>query len=232
MSRISSSAATWSCLVILLSVHLAMNHAAVRAVSMRSLNRQRSNIALSRFLDDGRIMTPEEVSRQERIFERNNILRWNCSPALAKASIGMPLQKLISVLAPMHAATGSTRDPESQLQHLIETFSNEKYLLWFDARAVVVLIVIKEGADPQSLLKAWAQALLIAHRYHEDNATCALAEGVFQLVRSSLKDVSSKFEDCLAGLSAAGWDVDIGSLEISSTTRLRLDTNNCIGQSS
>ena len=197
---------------------------------MRSLNRQRANIVLSRFLEETRILTPTEVSREERIFEHGNVLRWNCSSALAKAFIGVPLQKIISVLAPTHAATGSTRDPKSHLQHLFETFSDEKYLLWLDAKAMNIFIVIKEGAEPESLLKAWAQALLIAHQYHEDNATCASADEVFRLIRSSLRDVSSKFENCLAGLSAAGWKTDTGSLETASATRLRLTSNsNSIG---
>lgn len=41
VSYVSSPLATWSCLVLLLSIHLAMNRAAVKSVSMHSLNRQR-----------------------------------------------------------------------------------------------------------------------------------------------------------------------------------------------
>ena len=224
VARVSSEMATWSCLILLLSMHLALNHAAVRAVSMRSLNRQRATILMSRFLSEDRVLTPEAVSQAERLFEKGSSLRWEGSPVLAKAFIGVPLQTLIDGLAPTHAATGSTRDPESRLQQLIEIFREEKYLLWFDAPSTTVWIVIREGAAPRSLLQAWTHALLIAHQSHDREATCASAEGTFQLIRSSLHTVSRKFDVSFSRLSAAGWDTEIGSLETASATRLRLSS--------
>lgn len=51
VSHIASYTATWIALVTLLTVHLGMNYAAVRAVQMTSLNRQRANIVFSTLLD-------------------------------------------------------------------------------------------------------------------------------------------------------------------------------------
>ncbi|PLN84199.1 DUF647-domain-containing protein [Aspergillus taichungensis] len=51
VSHITSYTATWISLVTLLTVHLGMNYAAVRAVQMTSLNRQRANIVFSTLLD-------------------------------------------------------------------------------------------------------------------------------------------------------------------------------------
>ncbi|PKY04044.1 DUF647-domain-containing protein [Aspergillus campestris IBT 28561] len=51
VSHITSYTATWISLITLLTVHLGMNYAAVRAVQMTSLNRQRANIVFSTLLD-------------------------------------------------------------------------------------------------------------------------------------------------------------------------------------
>ena len=178
-------------------------------------------------------MTPEEVSQHESIFAKGSSLRWQGSAPLAKASIGVPLQKLLNAVSPSHTTTGSVHDPKMHLQQLTKTYIDEKHLLWFNVRTKEILIVIKEGADSKSLLKAWAHALVIAHRYSEDEATCASVEGILELVRSSLEDVSSQFDKFLKQSDAAGWDTEIGSLETTSATRLRLSTkSDKIGPSS
>ncbi|RHZ62643.1 RUS1 family protein [Aspergillus thermomutatus] len=51
VSHVTSFAATWTSLLLLLTVHLGMNYAAVRAVQMTSLNRQRANIVFSTLLE-------------------------------------------------------------------------------------------------------------------------------------------------------------------------------------
>ncbi|CAG8898326.1 unnamed protein product [Penicillium egyptiacum] len=51
ISHITSFSTTWLILLILLALHLSMNYAAVRAVQITSLNRQRANIVFSALLD-------------------------------------------------------------------------------------------------------------------------------------------------------------------------------------
>ena len=96
--------------MLLISVHLATNHAAVRSVSMRSMNRQRANIVLSHLFHDKRALTPEEVSFEERIFEWDGVLRWKGSAPIAKARIGVSLRCLLTSLAPAHDVTGAISD--------------------------------------------------------------------------------------------------------------------------
>ncbi|TKA67954.1 hypothetical protein B0A49_07548 [Cryomyces minteri] len=80
VSWVSSPLATWSTLLLLLSIHLATNHAAVRAVSMRTLNRQRANLVFSHLIEDDEVLTPEEVSKKERIFDWDGVLKaWACA---------------------------------------------------------------------------------------------------------------------------------------------------------
>lgn len=203
-----------------------MNHAAVRAVRMQTLNRQRANIVLSTFLDHGTALTPLEVSRQERIFEWDGVLRWRGSSPLAQAKIGSSLQGIVSSLGPSHPVTGATSDPGSVLVKLIEIFALEDYLLWYSSSERIVYIVLKDGVRARSQLKAWAQGLMLVHRLPTLKlATNATAEKdqVLELVEMSLSDVSKCWETCTEQLKAAGWAVDVATLETASGTRIRLD---------
>ena len=111
VSHITSYTATWISLVTLLTVHLGMNYAAVRAVQMTSLNRQRANIVFSTLLESDlphaasdtattttptptpaqanhpphwHICTPAQAAKQERIFtSRGNILKWTTAQTVS-----------------------------------------------------------------------------------------------------------------------------------------------------
>ena len=206
----------------LLSLHLATNHLAVRSVSMHSLNRQRANIVLSNLLLDKKALTPEEVSAEERIFEWDGVLRWKGSAPLAKARIGVPLQNLLSSLAPAHDVTGAVNDGNLILQHLTRIFELENFLMWYDARGKVAFIVLKEQASSQSQLKAWALALWVAHRLEDGDAISATIDKILELLESSLMRVSNQWDDCIERMKAVGWDLDIANLETTSATRIRL----------
>ncbi|KAL8909565.1 MAG: hypothetical protein Q9171_004974 [Xanthocarpia ochracea] len=224
ISYVSSPMTTWTCLILLLSIHLAMNRAAVRAVSMHSLNRQRANLVISTYLDQDRIMNPKEVSIQERIFEWNGVLRWRSSSPFAAARIGLSLRDLLASLGPAHERTGSIRDAEARLTTLIHLFSEEDFLVWYDAPQRLGHITIKQGAAAESQLKAWALVLWIAHRHHAagPDATSAAIESSLEVHRITLQELSLRWSDCTSRLRSAGWDVDIASLETTSGSRICL----------
>ena len=222
VAYVSSSMATWTCLVLLISVHLATNHAAVRSVSMRSLNRQRANIVLSNLLHDKRALTPEEVSFEERIFEWDGVLRWKGSAPIAKARIGVSLRCLLSSLAPAHDVTGAISDDNLVLQLLTRIYRLESFLLWYDARRKVAYIVLKEQASSRSQLKAWALALWVSHRLEDGHATGATVDKIIELLESSLIEICNQWDDCIEGMKAAGWDMENASLETMSARRIRL----------
>ena len=224
VSYVSTAMATWSCLVLLLSIHLTINRAAVRAVSMHSLNRQRANIVFSTFLDQDKVLTPEDVSDQERIFEWDGVLRWRGSSPIAKSKIGIPLQSLMSSWEPAHASTGSIRDTDLLLTKLVKVFSLEEYLLWYDVSNKVTLIVLKDGASSKSQMKAWALGLWVAHRFNQRDAISASVDESLDLLESTLMDLSKRWDDCIGRLEAAGWDVGVANLETTSGTRIRLQT--------
>ena len=222
ISFVSSPTATWTCLILLLSVHLATNHAAVRAVRMHSLNRQRANLVLSHLIDSKEVPTPEMISYQERIYEWDGVLRWRGGVPIAKARIGITMQEFVNGLGPAHYMTGAVRDRDSILQTLIKLYKDEDFLLWYHDQSKTAYIVLKEGAPAKAHLKAWAIGLCVAHRLHNEDATSATTDRILEVLAMTLDEVAHQWTDCITKIEAAGWDVDIASLETSSGTRICL----------
>ena len=201
-----------------------MNHAAVRAVSMHTLNRQRANIVISTLLQGGKALTPDEVSRKERIFERDGALRWQGARVLGYARIGVPLQKLLASLGQLHGLTGSVRNTSIRIEFLIGTFHKDGYILWYDRSRRSAYIVLKDGASPSSLLKAWSHALLISHRLGDTDAIGVEVDdqATLRLLQTTLDELTSGWPQILTALEEVGWDVGISSLETTSSTRIRI----------
>jgi hypothetical protein len=240
VSWVSSPLATWSTLIALLSVHLATNYAAVRAVRMCSLNRQRANIVFSSLLQHGQVLNPAQVSQRERIFERDGALRWGDDGIIGYAKIGVSLSTLLGrVSGSRHAQTGSLHTPTPLLSSLVHVFADEAYILWADEQ--VALIVLKEGCGPGDQLKAWAHALLLTQHQRrrrqrrreakpddDDDDDTALRshldctrpfDGRVAALRQTLLETRSLFDAHVASLQDKGWQLDIGALETRAGTR-------------
>ena len=221
----SSPFATWSTLMLLLSIHLATNYAAVRAVSMRSLNRQRANIVLSHMIQHEKALGPIEVSKRERIFERDGVLRWTDGQVVGYGKIGVKLQTLLEHLAPSHEKTRSVRLEAVELSELMKLYKDESYILWFDVSTSEAFIVLKQGSTPNIQLKAWMQALLVAWRAKKatkrplaSGAESPSADTLSEL-HLTLRQICETFEGYAERLRIAGWDLDIAALETRSGTR-------------
>lgn len=174
VSHITSDLATWCTLILLLAIHLATNYAAVRAVSMQSLNRQRANILFSHILQHGIVLNPKEVSARERIFERGGVLRWADDEVLGKCRIGTSLSELLGRIGRRDKLSGSLAfcssggDDGSEVDvfDLLSIFEAEDYVLWATGgpAAYEAVIVLKAGCGPIDQLRAWAHALLVAEK--------------------------------------------------------------------
>ena len=200
-----------------------MNHAAVRAVSMHTVNRQRANILFSTFLDHDKVLDPDQISGEERIFEWDGVLRWKGSTPFAKARIGVCLRTLLSSMVPPHTATSSISDTDWRLAKLFKIFDQEQYLLWYDFRRRVAYIVLKTEATPAYSLKAWAHALTVAHHLDIDDryATGARDDQVLENLEATLISLSQRWRILVERLVTAGWDVNNANLETTSGTRIR-----------
>ena len=215
--------AVWSCLILLLSVHLAMNRAAVRAVSLHTLNRQRTNIVFSEYLSKRKVLGPKDVSAQERIFEWDGVLRWGGQAPIGRGKVAVSLEDLLKPLLEAQTVTGSLRVKSSALSRLVEIFADDEYLLWYDCRYRIAYILLKSQASAQDQIKAWAHALWIAHSLRGCVATSAAPLEVLGAIEKVRKDLSSIWVGCMEQMKGAGWDINVANIETASGLRIRLD---------
>lgn len=231
VSHISSQAATWSAMIALLAVHLGMNYLAVRAVSMRTLNRQRANLVFSSIYEKRPFIggskevqsvpqfpPPDEISLQERVFERDGVLRWRGDKILGYCQIGVPLRKVLNLLgSSISIASSYTGADSDNAATLLALFQDEGYVLWYDEPRKTFLICLKLSSDTETQVYAWMHALFIAIRSQNREET----ESVQDIISSSKRDFKSWMEShsIIENLKKIGWDLNTAALETQSGTR-------------
>ena len=224
----AAPATTWLTLLFLLGLHLLMNRAAVRSVSMRSLNRQRASIVFAQLLAYGRLPSPREVAQKERIFERNGVLRWVDDRVVGYGRISVNLETLLA-----RATGGSHRHPRSvnleatkRLSGLLDIFGKERYILWFDQTTSTAYITLKEGATVRTQLKSWLHALVLAQSSAERTKASAATPKSSEELTETLERVSQVFAENESRLISAGWDLEIAALETQPGTRVKVQRSN------
>lgn len=231
VSHITSPFATWTTLLFLLAVHLATNYAAVKAVRMRSLNRQRANILFSSILQHGVVLSPNEVSKRERIFHRGDVLRWSDDEMLGHCKIGVSLQEMLGRMGEQNTQTGSLALHAIQISELLTVFTSEAYIACPAASAVDISIVLKAGCGPNDQLKAWAHALLLAKRARDgkghsgnkpNTASAPPKDRLIAELRQTLEDVRVMFDKYGNEMMGKGWDLDVAAMETRAGTRLQI----------
>ena len=215
--------ATWSTLMLLLSVHLATNYRAVRAVCMRTLNRQRANIVLSHLHRHNLVLTPKQVSAKERIFEHDGILRDADNDCLSYCRIGIPASELLGHLGYTDRVTESTRIPANRLLKLLDVFRDEEYVLFVDDSTKMAYILLKRTSDTSVQLKAWYHALLVAQLKKQDSKADGEHGGSAGDIQSTLVALRKDWESVKARLKDAGWDLNTAALETRSGSRVRIE---------
>ncbi|RJE26555.1 DUF647 domain-containing protein [Aspergillus sclerotialis] len=254
VSRITSFTATWTALIILLTLHLSMNYIAVRSVQMTSLNRQRANIVFSTLLDSDSdldlgnldkhrkeplqtdpatwiVLTPAEVSKRERIFERDGTLNWTPSPLQRQivgiCRIGVSLPSFLTGATP---SKGRSIRTTAQLSKLVKIFASESYMLSFSYRgAWQGRIILKPDCNVESQLKAWAHALLTARMLSLSPLLDTKGEAIGLGMKVVLDAISQtleflneddRFGRYIVELRGKGWDLGIAALETKSGRRV------------
>ncbi|KAF4168736.1 hypothetical protein CNMCM6936_001156 [Aspergillus lentulus] len=275
VSHVTSFAATWASLLFLLTVHLGMNYAAVRAVQMTSLNRQRANIVFSTLLDSDPALdlhslslskevdhppapsaqqsslstsksplTPADVSKQERIFEPDGILKWTSASTqchkLGYCQIGISLDRFLRLSSTSTSSSSSSSTSTKirtspslrttvPMPELSSLFAKEDYLLYLVRRGTrgpvwYTSLVLKNTCSVRSQLKAWTHALLAARVLYLSSSEDGDRQ-IFDVVARTLDFLNrdARFERYLQSLEEAGWDLTIAALETSSRRRIVVD---------
>jgi hypothetical protein len=245
VSRVTGFKTTWAALLILLAAHLSLNYAAVRAVQMTSLNRQRANIVFSTLLESDpdmdmeslrsgqvpktkqdtnttswKILTPAQVAQKERIFHRDGALQWKTpsqTQDLGTAEIGVSLASFFTSQTPASKVSLQTHLPIPTLTTL---FASESYLLYPTPRGTKrhVSILLKSNSTVHTQQKAWTHALLAA-RVLPSTATTA---EIVSVLANTLSFLNTRFSQYTHALSEAGWNTSLPALETRSGRRVTL----------
>lgn len=179
---------------------------------MRSLNRQRANILLSHMIAHDEILTPQQVSAKERIFELDGVMRDVHGEILGFSKIGVTTSEMLEHVGMSRSSAGSIRVPEDQFTRLMMLFKDEDYVLHFDRGPKTAYILLKRGCNAGSQIKAWYHVLLVMHMTlgNPTHESSKITPG------RSWASIDVKLRD-------AGWDLSTASLETHSGTRISLD---------
>lgn len=249
VSRVTGFKTTWAALLILLAAHLSLNYAAVRAVQMTSLNRQRANIVFSTLLESDpgidmenlrsgqvsktkqdtnttswKILTPAQVAQKERIFHRDGALHWTTpsqTQDLGTAEIGVSLASFFK-----HSQTQASKvslQTHLPIPSLTTLFASESYLLYPNPRGTKwhASILLKSTSTVHTQQKAWTHALLAARVLPSPSNTATTPE-ILSILANTLSFLNTTFSQYTHALSEAGWNTSIPALETQSGRRVTL----------
>ncbi|PAV18434.1 hypothetical protein PNOK_0527600 [Pyrrhoderma noxium] len=123
LSKIISTMMTWTVLIVLLATHLGLNYLAVRAVVLRTLNRQRANLIYKEFRFEGRMPSPSEVARLEHIFQNPSVIR--------DSRTGKTLGSILvcSTVEDLTDTISNTYMPDQLWRETFDIFQKESYIL-------------------------------------------------------------------------------------------------------
>lgn len=213
VSYATSTTATWIWLLVLLFAHLSTNYLAVCSVSMPSINPQRANIVFSSLIENGCVPSPEEVAKQEHIFAKSKVLRWNGSKYVGTCEVGVSFAELLRQLGTVHSKTGSARDLRVSITQLLDIFADEQYLLWVDTRKRRAFIFLLDSATVHSQLRGWAHALRFMRALELTQQTKYSEVDLLHLLRSTLIEQNAVFQDWVEKLEASCWNIDTSALQ-------------------
>lgn len=210
---------------------------------MRTLNRQRANLVASNVFEQVyekvhaakekptantdllsiRIPTPQEVSSQERVFEEDGVLRWKGKKCIAYCKIGVDLRTILNLFEKPSKATGSYSGAQSvEFAKLLDLYRDDEYIMWNDHPRNTFLIVLKDGAQTTTHLRAWMHAL-----YHAEASKLGRLQEEETLIealastKTYVTKVLDRFE-VFEELQKAGWDIETGAMETRSGTRIKM----------
>jgi hypothetical protein len=185
---------------------------------MTSLNRQRANLVFSHLLAYDKVLTPKQVARAERIFEKDGVLRWTGGQSLGFARIGVGLADLCVKPQGQSSAKSAAHESMPSLSRLLECFQNEKHILSIDKTSRTIMITLKTGCTSSNQLKAWLHALILAKDVCDTSSDGTKGNpdtkpDTLKAITSSLTRANNFFSEYSMRLQSAGWVMDAAVLE-------------------
>ncbi|XP_073105533.1 protein root UVB sensitive 3 isoform X2 [Elaeis guineensis] len=143
--------AVWVSFLSLTMFHMYANYKAVRCLSLNTLNNERSSILLQYFMQNDKVLSPEEVSRREHVFPL--WASWHGSSNVE--SLHRHVYVAVKVSSLKHS------DMMELSRSASTHYKRAKYLL-LERKGVVHVINHKE-ATPADILQSYLHALVLAN---------------------------------------------------------------------
>jgi hypothetical protein len=195
-------------------------------------------------MKSGFVPSPREAAKFEVIIPRKYGVVEFLSFELGKVEFGSmsDLDSLITSDQLFYLRPFRSLDPKDLaaeiLLSLIELFTTEDFILFFDIMGRRAVIVVKTRATTRTVLKAWLIAMVCViaisvkdGRGADDGSNDHLkddiwkidgADSYLEITRKSLEYVNKLWPSLLEALEREGWDLDIGALETSSEKRIAI----------
>ncbi|KAG8095964.1 hypothetical protein GUJ93_ZPchr0013g35396 [Zizania palustris] len=152
----------WVSFLFLTIFHMYANYKAVQSLSLTTLNYERSSILLQYFMEDGEILTPQQVSKQEHILPF-----WSSWRKLLR--IELPHERVhLGAKASM-----LTHSDMSQIAKARSYYQNADYFL-LDKEGSVHVFIHKQ-AVATDVLKSFIHGLVLAHFVQNNKSSHAEA---------------------------------------------------------
>lgn len=220
---VEGKTAVWCWMIVLVGVHLFTNYSGVRAVKMRTLNRQRATLVIREWLETNTLLAPADVAARESILfaSRGNMASKN-GEFTGTCDFGG--------YGELQSFRAWASDPYD--------FETEDYYMriWSWGPKFTMRIAIKEGNrsinDP---LMAWFDAVTRAYRFDTAVLRGFDGAGLYEkpsedsFVGAGVVDRETKLA-VLAALKEKGWEIENHALETRTPVRVRVgDAKNIKG---
>lgn len=194
-------------MITLVFVHLMMNYLGVRAVTLRTLNRQRATILFEQWEKSRRILSPAEVARKEAmVFWWPRLKnRWGYTVAIASF--------------PKDYAAAVAGVSDRNIMQYGRFWLAVKY-----GSMARIRILMQEGAEPYDVVEAWFAAVQIAWELDVQRGHVVLKKWIHDPHRPKDQGLRAWGSKMRARIEEAGWDLSNSSLETAAPVRIRAAT--------
>ncbi|KAF2155593.1 DUF647-domain-containing protein [Myriangium duriaei CBS 260.36] len=241
VSFIRNPVPTWIALLVLLAAHLFLNYRAVRAVRLRTLNRQRACIIFTSWVGRSRIPNPAEVASHERIFERDGVVRDPSGLVIGHCMIGVGFEEYIRRSSGSMSEGRTYNVDRGLLAAAGERGARHGFLLHVDGATRHCWIALAKDCTVEQQVRAWFTACRTLQllndrtwmsRQSATDEKTALSERdsssqapAVQATKEAEEFVTATFGRLWHELPRAGWDVKTAALETRRSTRFALSTD-------
>ncbi|KAH7436708.1 hypothetical protein KP509_05G032200 [Ceratopteris richardii] len=182
-----NTVAIWLCFLALTGFHMFANYKAVRCLRLTSLNKDRVKIILKTYLQNGKVLSPADVSTQEIVLPRFSTKFTGYESLLHKeVTLGA---KISTVNVP----GGWKNFPE-----MMKRSATDNYIITHQHREV--LVVLHRNSKREDYLKSYVHSLVLISLLESLNPE--------EAEENSFVWMEKKYSIFMSELGAVGWNVN------------------------